>query len=70
MPYDNFTITVPEYGVQRNFEFDPLIAVTDLPFRLEYPDFEKTLNEANNLAASSKLGNGDVINSKLWWDQR
>ena len=70
MPYDNFTVASPGFGVSRNFVFEPLIDVTDLPFRLEYPDFEKTLNEENNLAASSALSNGDVINSKLWWDQR
>ncbi len=68
MPYDNFNITVPEMSENRNFVFEPLIDIADIPFRMEYPDFEKTLNEANNLAASSALSNGDVITSKLWWD--
>ena len=42
--------------------------VTDLPFRLRYPQILQTLNGENRAAAAADLGNGDTILSKLFWD--
>ena len=42
--------------------------VTDLPFRLRYPQILQTLNGANRSDAASDLENGDTILSKLFWD--
>jgi hypothetical protein len=42
--------------------------VTDIPYRMRYPQQEQTLNGANRKAAVDRLTNGDVIFSKLWWD--
>lgn len=52
-----------------NKVFNPLVAeVTDLPYRMRYPQQEQTLNGASRKAAADALSNGDVIYSKLWWD--
>ncbi|MCC4212519.1 SusD/RagB family nutrient-binding outer membrane lipoprotein [Leeuwenhoekiella parthenopeia] len=42
--------------------------VTDLPFRLRYPQILQTLNRENRSAAAADLDNGDTILSKLFWD--
>lgn len=52
-----------------NYTFEPInSAVTDIPYRMEYPSQESTLNAANYKAAVAKLADGDEITSKLWWD--
>lgn len=54
---------------ESEYIFNSLVdGVTDLPNRMKYPDFERTLNGDNRKEAVSRLGNGDAINSKLWWD--
>ncbi len=68
MPNDHFSVTVESTGDTRNFFFVPLIPVDDLPSRMRYPQYERTLNEENRAAAVSTLSNGDAIDSKLWWD--
>ncbi|WP_028376360.1 SusD/RagB family nutrient-binding outer membrane lipoprotein [Leeuwenhoekiella sp. MAR_2009_132] len=42
--------------------------VTDLPFRLRYPQILQTLNRENRAAAAADLANGDTLLSKLFWD--
>ena len=71
MPGESFSITVDTGtgGVQSfDYTFTPIIAVTDIPYRMEYPQQESTLNGANYKTAVSRLSNGDEIDSKLWWD--
>ena len=66
---DDFYSISPEKDVQKNYHFTSLVeGVTDLPHRMQYPDFERTLNGDHRAAAVSQLENGDVINSPLWWD--
>lgn len=43
-------------------------SVSDLPFRLRYPQILQTLNGENRKAAAADLPNGDLITSKLFWD--
>ncbi|MGB3145647.1 MAG: SusD/RagB family nutrient-binding outer membrane lipoprotein [Maribacter sp.] len=43
-------------------------SVTEIPFRLRYPQILQTLNGTNRSAAAAKLPNGDLITSKLFWD--
>jgi len=51
------------------FESGPVDpALTELPFRLRYPQILQTLNGENRNAAASRLPNGDLITSKLFWD--
>lgn len=64
-----YSVYVPATDVWWDYTFIPLVdGVTDLPFRMRYPQQEQTLNGANRAAAVSRLSNGDVIFSKLWWD--
>lgn len=53
------------------YTFTPLISgnvvATDLPGRVRYPTKQQTLNRTNWLEASSRLSNGDEINSKLYF---
>ena len=51
-----------------NYIFEPLVAIDDLPSRVNYPVVLQTLNGANRAEAVSKLSNGDNIDSKLFWD--
>lgn len=54
---------------ESEYTFSSLVSgMVDLPKRLQYPDFERTLNEVNRSAAVSKLSNGDALDSNLWWD--
>lgn len=56
---------VPSY----TFESGPVDpSVTEIPFRLRYPQILQTLNGANRSAAAAKLSQGDLITSKLFWD--
>ncbi|WNH08086.1 SusD/RagB family nutrient-binding outer membrane lipoprotein [Thalassobellus suaedae] len=67
-PGTEFSVT-PVAGTTLDYTFTSLVeGVTDLPFRLQYPDFERTLNGDNRDEAVSRLSKGDVIDSKLWWD--
>jgi len=43
-------------------------SVSEIPFRLRYPQILQTLNGSNRTAAAAKLPNGDLITSKLFWD--
>ncbi|UCS94231.1 SusD/RagB family nutrient-binding outer membrane lipoprotein [Echinicola marina] len=68
MPGTEFSV-IPEPGAKFDYTFTSLVeGLTDLPFRLQYPDFERTLNGDNRGQAVSRLTNGDALNSKLWWD--
>ncbi|WP_396597232.1 SusD/RagB family nutrient-binding outer membrane lipoprotein [Dokdonia sp. R86516] len=51
------------------FEAGPVDpSVSDIPFRLRYPQILQNLNGANRDAAAANLSNGDLIISKLFWD--
>jgi len=66
------TITLPAEQAAASevddYVFEPGPDVTDLPFRLRYPQILQTLNGANRAEAVSGLSNGDTILSKLFWD--
>ena len=67
--FSDFSLYVPSTDTWLYKSFTPLVeAVTDLPYRMRYPQQEQTLNGENWKAAADKLNNGDVIYSKLWWD--
>lgn len=71
MPGDSYTVTVDEGGDEPNkynYTFTPIVEVTDIPYRMEYPDQERTLNGVNRKEAVDRLSNGDELDSKLWWD--
>ena len=40
----------------------------EVPRRLRYPNGEKVNNEANYNEAVSRLSDGDVVTSRMWWD--
>ena len=56
---------VPSYTFEPG-PVDP--SVTEIPFRLRYPQILQTLNGNNRNAAAAKLSEGDLITSKLFWD--
>lgn len=67
--FSDFSLYVPSDGTWLDKSFTPLVAdVTDLPYRMKYPQQEQTLNGTNWKVAADALENGDVIFSKLWWD--
>ncbi len=67
--FSDFSLYVPSTDTWIDKSFTPLVAeVTDLPYRMKYPQQEQTLNGANWKTAADALENGDVIYSKLWWD--
>lgn len=67
--FTEFSLYIPGTDTWLDKRFDPLVEqVTDLPYRMKYPQQEQTLNGDNWKAAADKLSNGDVIYSKLWWD--
>ena len=70
LPAEQITGLPPENRVTSYvFESGPVDpSVTELPFRLRYPQILQTLNGVNRSAAAGKLSNGDVITSKLFWD--
>ncbi|MDN3670028.1 SusD/RagB family nutrient-binding outer membrane lipoprotein [Echinicola jeungdonensis] len=68
LPGTEFSVT-PVAGTTIDYTFSSLVdGITDIPFRMQYPDFERTLNGDNRRQAVSNLDNGDALNSKLWWD--
>lgn len=70
-PGDTYTMNVFTGTTTEALEytFTPIDgSVTDIPYRMEYPSQESTLNSANYKTAVGKLSNGDEITSKLWWD--
>jgi len=72
MPNDAYTMNVvtDNSGTISTFDytFVPLVDINDIPFRMEYPNNEFTLNEVNYKAAVALLSDGNEITSKLWWD--
>ena len=66
-PYSVFEPTSGEY---KYFIFIPIPAeiTNELPTRMEYPDFESTLNTTNYLDAVGRLSDGNSLTSKLIWD--
>jgi len=73
MPGDSYTMNVDTDGegtiTTFNYTFESLIDdVTDIPFRMEYPGQESTLNGENYKVAVAALSNGNKLTSKLWWD--
>ncbi len=67
--FEDYSVYVPSTDTWWDYRFEPLVEeVTDLPYRMKYPQQEQTLNGASRKAAADRLGNGDVIFSKLWWD--
>jgi hypothetical protein len=68
-PYAEYSVYDPTADTWLDKIFTPLVEeVSDLPNRMRYPAQEQTLNGENRKAAVSKLANGDVIYSPLWWD--
>jgi len=68
-PYSDYSVYDPQTGDWLDKTFLPLVEeVTDLPYRMRYTAQEQTLNGVNRQEAVSKLSDGDVIYSKLWWD--
>lgn len=67
--FTEFSLYQPATADWLDKEFNPLVEdVTDLPYRMKYPQQEQTLNGDNRKVAADALENGDVITSKLWWD--
>jgi hypothetical protein len=67
-PGTDYSVT-PTEGTTNNYTFNSLVSgVTDIPNRMRYPDFERTLNGENRAEAVNRLSNGDALNSPLWWD--
>ncbi|MEX0986340.1 MAG: SusD/RagB family nutrient-binding outer membrane lipoprotein [Bacteroidales bacterium] len=67
--FSDFSLFVPSTATWLDKNFSPLVAeVTDIPYRMRYPQKEQTLNGESRAAAVEGLDNGDVIYSKLWWD--
>ena len=67
--FTDYSINIPSDGSWVDKTFTPLVdEVTDLPYRMKYPQQEQTLNGDNWKTAVEALENGDVIYSKLWWD--
>lgn len=53
----------------KSYTFTSLVdGITDIPNRLQYPQFERTLNGDNRAEAVQRLENGDALDSPLWWD--
>ena len=68
-PFSDFSLLTPSTGTWIDKSFTPLVEeVTDLPYRMKYPQQEQTLNGDMRKEAADRLSNGDVIFSKLWWD--
>ena len=70
-PGDNYTVYEPtddEY-LEYTFSAIPLEITNDLPMRMQYPGYERTLNSDNYLEAVGRLANGDILTSPLWWDK-
>ena len=67
-PFSETSVYVPSIDTWFDKEFNPIPQVTDVPYRMKYPQQEQTLNGANRKAAVDKLSNGDAVDSKLWWD--
>ncbi|MDZ7742018.1 MAG: SusD/RagB family nutrient-binding outer membrane lipoprotein [Bacteroidota bacterium] len=57
--------TVAEY----DYTFTPLNAITNIPYRMEYPSEEQTLNGDSYDAAVAAQGN-DNMSTKLWWNKK
>ncbi|MCG8410922.1 MAG: SusD/RagB family nutrient-binding outer membrane lipoprotein [Bacteroidales bacterium] len=70
-PGDHYTVYEPTAGTYHEYTFNtiPSEITNDLPTRMEYPDFESTLNKDNFLAAVKRLSNGNTLISKLIWDK-
>ena len=67
--FSDFSLYVPSTDTWIDKSFTPLVEeVTDLPYRMKYPQQEQTLNGDSRKVAVDKLSSGDVIYSKLWWD--
>jgi len=67
-PGDQYSVYVPSIDSTFDYEFNPITNVTDLPYRMRYPQQEQTLNQENYQEAIGWLENGDTQLSKLWWD--
>lgn len=67
--FTQFSLYVPSTDKWHHKMFNPLVEeVTDIPYRMRYPQQEQTLNGDMRRVAADALSNGDVIYSKLWWD--
>lgn len=70
-PGETYDLSVPitnEQGVvtQTEYVFQPLVALTDLPGRINYPTDLSLVNKANKDAAAQRMG-GDEMSTKLIW---
>jgi hypothetical protein len=66
----NYTVYRPFNETYYRFVFSPIPAeiTNDLPRRMQYPQYEQTLNESNYREAVQRLQHGDNLISPLWWD--
>jgi len=67
-PGDDYAVYVPSIDSTFTYSFNPISDVTDLPYRMRYPQQEQTLNADNYQEAVGWLENGDTQRSRLWWD--
>jgi hypothetical protein len=66
----NYTVYRPFNDTHYLFVFSPIPAeiTNDLPRRMQYPQYEQTLNGDNYQAAKAKLAGGlDNLIAPLWW---
>ena len=65
-----YAVFEPTSATYKYFIFIPIPAeiTNELPTRMEYPDFESTLNTNNYLDAVGRLSDGNSLTSKLIWD--
>jgi len=68
LPQNQIDAQAPSNRIESYTFISGVNGVTDLPFRLRYPQILQTLNRENRSAAAAKLDNGDTILSKLFWD--
>lgn len=65
----NYSVYEPGDDTYYLFNFDPIPAEIedDLPRRMQYPQYEQTLNEENWKEAVDRLGGDDNLIAPLWW---
>lgn len=67
-PNETYTYTWPtaDGETSKEYTFDPIGGLTDVPTRNKYLLNEESINKANKDAAASAMG-GDTQSTKLWW---
>lgn len=70
LPEDTYNLPSlqADFAGEGSYIFEAGVQIDDLPKRLRYPIFLQTLNGTNRTEAVSRLSNGDVVSSPLFWD--